>query len=782
MINHGNIRGKAQRNTRACSIRSAPFRTLPAVIALIWMGATTTQAATLTVPGSSSTIQGAITLAAPGDTINVAAGTYNEQLTIGKNNLTIVGAAGTIIKPTSVSANTSSPCSGSAAAAIILVQDGTTGVTLQNLLVDGSGAGASGPPRYTGIFYRNASGAVSGGEVRFIEDIPFSGVQRGVGILVQASTGGSPSVNVNGVSVHDFQKGGIVYNGCGCSSAVAGASTGTVSGNTVTGVGATSAIAQNGIQVGFGAGPVTISSNTVSAVEYTGDPANGISSGILLYSTNSNPVTNNTVTAAQDGIVLQAGACSGDGVSSNTISGNTVTGNVGNAGTFYAGFDIEGDNNSVTMNAVADYHNGDTGGIFLYGSGNSVTCNETSLNDIGIETLKPSAGTGVNTIHNNSIHGNTAGLRNDNDGSLATPVLVIDASSNYWGKFDGPGGSGPGTGDSVSVDVTFSPFLSSVPACVSCDADADCNNANACDGVETCSTTTHHCVAGTVVTCTALDQCHVVGTCNTTTGVCTNPPATDGASCSDGNGCTLNDTCQGGVCQPGPGKVCAALDQCHVVGTCNTTTGVCSNPAKPNGTACNDGNACTVLDQCLGGQCIGVSADHQGTCDDHNPCTDDSCNPAVVGGCVHINNTASCSDGNACTANDRCSGGQCVGGAAVNCDDHNPCTADACSASSGCAHTALADGTQCSDGTGNPASCFTGTCCSPALAGVAGVDTGSLNFVEQQCPSCPRNGTTHLKYVKCVKTATKYMRRNRAITTKQQNAINKAVQKASVGQ
>src|SRR6185369_3301636 len=34
------------------------------------------------------------------------------------------------------------------------------------------------------------------------------------------------------------------------------------------------------------------------------------------------------------------------------------------------------------------------------------------------------------------------------------------------------------------------------------------------------------------VTCTALDACHTRGVCQPTTGVCTNPVAADGASCS----------------------------------------------------------------------------------------------------------------------------------------------------------------------------------------------------------------------------------------------------------
>src|SRR5687767_11861489 len=33
--------------------------------------------------------------------------------------------------------------------------------------------------------------------------------------------------------------------------------------------------------------------------------------------------------------------------------------------------------------------------------------------------------------------------------------------------------------------------------------------------------------------------------------------------------------------------VCAPLDQCHVAGVCDKKTGLCSNPVKPNGSACN---------------------------------------------------------------------------------------------------------------------------------------------------------------------------------------------------
>src|SRR5947208_16772362 len=91
---------------------------------------------------------------------------------------------------------------------------------------------------------------------------------------------------------------------------------------------------------------------------------------------------------------------------------------------------------------------------------------------------------------------------------------------------------------------------------------------------------------GTLVAC-AVDQCHDA-TCDPAPRQCSSSAKPDGASCNDGNGCTQTDTCQSGVCTGSNPVVCTALDQCRVAGTCDPTTGVCSNPNKTNGTACND--------------------------------------------------------------------------------------------------------------------------------------------------------------------------------------------------
>src|SRR6185369_12818363 len=94
-----------------------------------------------------------------------------------------------------------------------------------------------------------------------------------------------------------------------------------------------------------------------------------------------------------------------------------------------------------------------------------------------------------------------------------------------------------------------------------------CDDGNACNGVETCSAGA--CVPGTPVTCTASDQCHDAGTCDPTTGVCSNPAKANGTPCSDGNACTQVDTCENGVCTGASPVTCTASDQCHVAGTCD---------------------------------------------------------------------------------------------------------------------------------------------------------------------------------------------------------------------
>ena len=116
--------------------------------------------------------------------------------------------------------------------------------------------------------------------------------------------------------------------------------------------------------------------------------------------------------------------------------------------------------------------------------------------------------------------------------------------------------------------------------------------------------------------CTASDPCHVAGTCDPWTGLCSNPPAPDGTPCSDGNVCTQTDTCQAGACDGANPVICVASDACHLAGTCDPGSGLCSNPQAPDGTPCSDGNACTASDVCTSGACGGTAVPPPSEVDD----------------------------------------------------------------------------------------------------------------------------------------------------------------------
>ena len=120
----------------------------------------------------------------------------------------------------------------------------------------------------------------------------------------------------------------------------------------------------------------------------------------------------------------------------------------------------------------------------------------------------------------------------------------------------------------------------------------------------------------------------------------------------------------------------------------------CSNGVivQTNGNACDDGDACTVNDVCNNGNCLGNPI----VCSDGNPCTIDSCDPD--NGCTFINANDGyiCDDGDACTIGDNCISGSCLG-YAISCDDGDSCTLDSCDSSSGCKNTPQSGTDYCDD-------------------------------------------------------------------------------------
>ena len=120
----------------------------------------------------------------------------------------------------------------------------------------------------------------------------------------------------------------------------------------------------------------------------------------------------------------------------------------------------------------------------------------------------------------------------------------------------------------------------------------------------------------------------------------------------------------------------------HQAGAFHTGIGGCCN----NDGECADTDLCTSAEHCVAHACASTVV----ICNDHNDCTDDSCDPQA--GCQYVNNDNPCDDHDVCTPSDRCTGGSCVGTGEVDCDDHNGCTDDECvhgsagGAFTGCQH------------------------------------------------------------------------------------------------
>src|SRR5262249_5746908 len=226
---------------------------------------------------------------------------------------------------------------------------------------------------------------------------------------------------------------------------------------------------------------------------------------------------------------------------------------------------------------------------------------------------------------------------------------------------------------------------------------APCSDGSLCTQTDTCQGGS--CSGGNPVVCTALNQCHVPGVCDPSTGMCSNPIKPVGASCTDGNACTQTDTCdQDGSCMGAFLVTCSPLDQCHNAGTCNPLNGACSNPTKPNGSACDDANSCTT-DACQNGSCHRTNAV---TCGAPDQCHGvGTCDPDT-GACSNPtkDNGTPCSDGDACTQTDACVSGICIGDDRVVCHALDQChEPGSCNPASGqCSNPAAPDGLSCDDG------------------------------------------------------------------------------------
>jgi hypothetical protein len=265
------------------------------------------------------------------------------------------------------------------------------------------------------------------------------------------------------------------------------------------------------------------------------------------------------------------------------------------------------------------------------------------------------------------------------------------------------GGAPPNCDDG---SVCTSDSCDSVAGCVNTPVTdgTSCNDGDACTTGDACISGL--CTGGAPPNCDDSNEC-TSDSCDSVAG-CQNVPVTDGTSCDDASLCTLGDTCQTGICTGGAPPNCDDGEFC-TADSCVPATG-CQNTPLANGTACDDGDACTTVDQCSLGVCVGGGAPLD--CDDGSVCTADGCDPVL--GCqnVPVPNGTPCADADLCNGNETCQTGICSAGTPLNCDDGNTCTADSCDALLGCQNPPVADGTACADADlcNGDETCQSGTC------------------------------------------------------------------------
>ncbi len=245
-----------------------------------------------------------------------------------------------------------------------VVQNGGANANVTNLKVTTSNLAEvcdGGADRLRGILFDGASGSITNNQVTNInqnQGAALSGCQEGNGIEAR-NFGASPTtvrVVIDSNTITGYQKTGIVANGN---------TDATITDNVVTGTGPNIFIAQNGIQVGFGATGM-VKGNTVSGNSYSGPfAADTSSAGVLIFGEGSElcvgvQVLKNTLTGNDVGVFSAqfddaSGTTPPSSMTNVKIVNNLIDkGNAANA--FYtAGVSDEGNNDKIINNTITGY-------------------------------------------------------------------------------------------------------------------------------------------------------------------------------------------------------------------------------------------------------------------------------------------------------------------------------------------------------------------------------------------------------------------------------------------
>ncbi len=265
-------------------------------------------------PGQYPTIQAGVTAAAPGDTVEVCPGTYQEQVRIAthaKDGVKLVS-----LKP--LQAKILFPLVTTPPNALVQVS-GANDVTIRGFTISGPyyDSGCVVATHYGVRVDGGGSAGIYGNYITQIRDaIPaLYGCQDGVAIQVgRQAEGQVGSADIEQNAIDKYQKNGPTIDNSG--------SYGTVQNNWINGGGPSDQIARNGIQVGRGAG-ADVHNNEVFGNSYSVDFAEG--TGILVFQeTGGVEVTNNE--SYRNDFGIDVGTASNLLISNNNTHDNAYDG------------------------------------------------------------------------------------------------------------------------------------------------------------------------------------------------------------------------------------------------------------------------------------------------------------------------------------------------------------------------------------------------------------------------------------------------------------------------
>jgi len=697
---------------------------------------------------TNDNIQDTIDIATSGDTINVADGTYSENVIINKP-LTLNGAQ-----------HGTSPVGGRSGDESIIDGGTTTAVSISasGVVLDGftiTIANKASDSKQAGLIIANNGQVISNIMVKnnIIEEIHDSGIDTNndvtYGILTWGTTNGPSNIDIQNNVIQNVEEYSISINDL--------SSNVIIDGNSITNMLASQRadVGRIGIAIGIGGsdtGPstVTITDNILNT-DLTGDGITtdaGVGIGMAFAPTDVT-VMNNEITGNSEGIAVQSTTT--PIVHNNNILGNSVYGVHNYGGTI--------------LDAEKNWWGSADGPSHSPGSGDKVSDN------VDYDPWWADEGMNEDGTEESFVAGNcNDGEDNDYDGlpDCEDPDCV-DAvrdcgeddclgqqtclGEGFWsdctslGKTcnDGLFCNGPdqcdANGDCVNVGPTVDCSADNIPEISTCDNNPD-NIHYTWDYREAFTSVCVEDVGGYY--CTEGDdnishtcdyycgaECEVNVDCDdsdpytrdTCLGNCT--CAYEDLECVDDNDCNQYDGWYNTTNTRPIDEQCNITEQIEqeyrdyscVDGSCDNATtdtrwintGVVIN--RPNGSICNDVNGCTENDQCQDGLCVGYDVD----CSEYNgQILDDQCNKGV---CYSLGDNdyecikeparegKNCNDGEFCTVDEVCISGDCIG-QQRDCSDDYSCTDDVCDE----------EFNRCTN-TPNDDNCAEGLICNPSVYG-----------------------------------------------------------------